>query len=447
MKITGKTTTKQTLSPGVIQLTELIQMNCHELEQYLLEQAMENPAIDIDSLYSSPLRAELFEKVQWLNSFGRAPEPGGPDDERADAPEPAAAAPTVRSHLLQQLTLLDLEKGDEDICRYLIGCVDGHGFLNEDWAAAAERLGVPAGRVEDCARLLRGLSPPGICSAGIRECLIAQLDEDEDGDGLIKSIISGCLEELSRGHYTAIAKELSVPVSRVRRAEERIKRLCPYPSAAFDGSARNCSVVPDICIEQCGGRLRVWLPHSCTPYLKISSYCRELRSSAGDPEVLRYLDECILSASRLFANVSRSESTLLLCAEKVAELQREYFQFRSAPLVPMTLADVADETGLSVSTVSRALRGRYIQCIRGTVPARALFSRRLESETELCSADRAKLLIRDIVDTEDKRDPVSDARLSEILSGKGVRISRRTAAKYREELGIPSSFVRRQENG
>lgn len=334
MKITGKTTTKQTLSPGVIQLTELIQMNCHELEQYLLEQAMENPAIDIDSLYSSSVRAELFEKVQWLNSFGRAPEPGGPDDERADAPEPAAAAPTVRSHLLQQLTLLDLEKGDEDICRYLIGCVDGHGFLNEDWAAAAERLGVPAGRVEDCARLLRGLSPPGICSAGIRECLIAQLDEDEDGDGLIKSIISGCLEELSRGHYTAIAKELSVPVSRVRRAEERIKRLCPYPSAAFDGSARNCSVVPDICIEQCGGRLRVWLPHSCTPYLKISSYCRELRSSAGDPEVLRYLDECILSASRLFANVSRSESTLLLCAEKVAELQREYFQFRSAPPGP-----------------------------------------------------------------------------------------------------------------
>ena len=114
MKITGKTTTKQTLSPGVIQLTELIQMNCHELEQYLLEQAMEYPAIDIDSLYSSPLRAELFEKVQWLNSFGRAPEPGGPDDERADAPEPAAAAPTVRSHLLQQLTLLDLEKGDEE---------------------------------------------------------------------------------------------------------------------------------------------------------------------------------------------------------------------------------------------------------------------------------------------------------------------------------------------
>ena len=205
--------------------------------------------------------------------------------------------------------------------------------------------------------------------------------------------------------------------------------------------------MPDICIEQCGGRLRVWLPHSCTPYLKISSYCRELRSSAGDPEVLRYLDESILSASRLFANVSRSENTLLRCAEKVAELQREYFQFLSAPLVPMTLADVADETGLSVSTVSRALRGRYIQCIRGTVPARALFSRRLESEEELCSADRAKLLIRDIVDTEDKRDPVSDARLSEILSGKGVRISRRTAAKYREELGIPSSFVRRQENG
>ena len=99
-----------------------------------------------------------------------------------DAPEPAAASPTVRSHLLQQLPLLDLEKRDEDICRYLIGCVDGHGFLNEDWAAAAERLGVPAGRVEDCVRLLRGLSPPGICSAGIRECLIAQLDEDEDED-------------------------------------------------------------------------------------------------------------------------------------------------------------------------------------------------------------------------------------------------------------------------
>lgn len=109
MRITNKTTAKQTICPGVIQLTELIQMNCHELEQYLLEQAMENPAIDIDSLYSSSVRAELFEKVQWLNSFGCAPEQSGPDDERVDAPEPAAASPTVRSHLLQQLPLLDLE--------------------------------------------------------------------------------------------------------------------------------------------------------------------------------------------------------------------------------------------------------------------------------------------------------------------------------------------------
>ncbi len=444
MKTTNKTTTKQTLSPGVIQLVELVQLNAIELGQYIVDQAMENPAIDIDSLYTAPGGSAVYEKVEWLRSFRYAPDSGDNGDENDGKNELAVSAPpTVRAVLLQQLSFLNLDTQTKSIARYLIGCVDSRGFLDEDWDEVAGKLNVPAGCVRRCVGILREFSPDGICSRNVRECLISQLDRSDSKAKLVEKVISGYLEELSRGHYSLIARELSVSVREVRDCEARIRRLHPYPAAEFDGSDMNFYITPDICIESLGGRLNVSLPNSYTPHLKISSYCRELRKSSSDPEVIKYVDENLLRAERLFSNIARCEGTLLRCAEKIADFQREFFSSLSAPLLPMTLADIADEADLSVSTVSRALRGKYVQCNRGVIPAKALFSRKLESEKSMCSADKAKLMIKHIIESEDKGDPVSDAQLSEILSGKGISISRRTAAKYREELGFPSSFVRR----
>ncbi len=291
---------------------------------------------------------------------------------------------------------------------------------------------------------MRTLPPAGICAEDVRGCLAAQLAAD---DRVARGIVESYLEELSRGHYSSIAKALDVTASSVRSAEKRIKQLYPYPSSALEGDRGDDSmyVYPDLSIEQTAEGLSVSLCRPFSPHLKISSFCSELKHSTDDPAVLGYIEERIAAAGRLYQNVRRCEKTLLSCFEKLAETQSAFFSGISDSLKPMTLADIADATGLSVSTVSRAVKGKYIQCSRGVIPAKLFFTAKIESGNGERSTDDAKKYLREVIDGEDKSAPLSDAQLSDILSKKGFAISRRTVAKYREALGIPGTYVRKQK--
>lgn len=231
MKLHNQVTIKQTITPATIQLLEMVQMNTTELSSYLTEQAMENPAIDIDELGSAAKGSELSDKVEWLSSFGRdrSEQNIAGDDDTLDSPIASRAqVPDVRAYLLSQLLNSDADCETKKVYRYLIGCVDSRGFLSEDWGSVSKKLGVSREEVENCVAVMRSLPPKGICARDVRGCLAAQLGSDK-ANGVARSIVENHLEELSRGHYAAIAKALNVTTAAVRSAEKRIKRLYPYP--------------------------------------------------------------------------------------------------------------------------------------------------------------------------------------------------------------------------
>ncbi len=448
MKLIGKVTIKQTIAPATIQLLEMVQMTTAELGRFLTEQAMENPAIDIDELSRVSAGGELSGKVEWLSSFA-PPRTGdlsrADDDDTADSPiADRSEAPDVRSYLMSLLLSSDADRETKKLYRYLIGCVDDRGFLSEDWEHLAKKLGVKRERLDSCLTVMRALPPRGICAENVRGCLAAQLD---DGDRIARSIVESHLEALSHGHYAVIARALGVTVGAVRDAEARIKQLYPYPSSALEGSRADSEVYvsPDLSIELTSGGLSVSLCRPFSPHLRISSFFVELNNSTDDPAVLEYINERMSSAGRLYQNVCRYEKTLLSCFEKLAELQSAFFTGASDALKPMTLADIAEATGLSISTVSRAMRGKYIQCRRGVIPAKLFFTQKIEGGSGQRSAGDAKKQLCEIIGGEDKSAPLSDAQLSDILKQRGFELSRRTVAKYRDELGIPGTYVRKMK--
>ena len=211
-----------------------------------------------------------------------------------------------------------------------------------------------------------------------------------------------------------------------------------------DRSDDSIYVSPDIIISASDEGLNVSLCHPFTPHLRISSFCSELKKSSDDPDVLKYVEERISAAGRLYQNVCKYEETLLSCFGKLARLQSAFFYGRTNAFKPMTLADIADSTGLSVSTVSRAMRESIFSAAAASYQP-SCFSRQSSRETAVnARPTKRKKYLRQVIDGEDKSAPLSDAQLSDIMTKNGFAISRRTVAKYRDALGIPGTYVRKQ---
>lgn len=451
MKMDITISAKQVISPDVMQFLELTKMTSWELSAFLTAQATENPIIDIDALPEAPFADHAQESIEWLSSYYSGQREAKTED--PDKPEAfsfgdsLASAPRLKDYLRFQLSSIPLTKTEESIAKYPIDCVDKNGYLHEDISLAAKLLEADPGQVEKCVSILRGLSPAGVCAADMKSCLLAQLDPDSSDPliPVVREIIENHLSELARGSFSGISKKLRIPAADVQAAAERIGRLHPYPSAGFDSDTPNHYVYPDISVDNVNGELQVSLLSEFSPYLRVNRYYLELYKSTDDPETREYLDRKLRAAYQLFKNVSQREETILRCAKQIALIQKDWFLSPAAVLLPMTLSDVAGALDISLSTVSRALSGKYIQCCHGVVPARALFTVKMKTTSYAAvSSDEVKAVIKSIVDGEDKRAPLSDAQISSVCRHRGFVVSRRTVAKYRAGLGIPAASARKQ---
>lgn len=446
----------QRLNQQQLQSVELLQMSALELEGYLRELAQENPVIELEDSRPEPERPqdeELLRRLRWLEDNDQQ----NRYLQHVDAEEldPLARVGTeggleesLFRFLSRQLYQLELDEDTAQTVRYLAACLDEDGYLRAPLEELAQDLSLPLARLEECAGILRSLEPAGVGAADLSQCLALQLRRiHEEGPAL--EIALHHLEALARRHYRAISAQLSIPLEEVYRAEQLIRELEPRPGALFEQPAQVQYILPDVLIEEQDGQLTARLRGGERAPFQISGYYRTLLRQSDDREVKDYLTGKLRQAEGVLHALGQRDSTLLRCAQVIARRQAAFFREGPQALVPMRLADVAQELELHESTVSRAVREKYLQCSRGGYPLSYFFSRSATAQNpdSKVGGTAARALLRRLIDQEDKSRPLSDQRLGEAMAQLACPISRRTVAKYREELGIPSASGRRARGG
>lgn len=421
-------TLKLTLTPQLRQAIEILQFSSLELLEYLHEQQMENPLIELEGLYQYihdvPVESSRTqtEERNWFNQV-------------------LSAAETLQERLEAQLLEFPLSDEIKQIGKFLIGNVDERGYLDISVGEAAACVGVPEAKIEEAIACLQQMDPPGVCARDLKECLLLQLRRLAPDDGLAMRMVEESLEELAQGKIQLLAQRYGVSPGAIQRAYDRIQSLNPHPGLAYSAEAPRY-LIPDVQIEKVNGEYVVILLDHWLPHFRINPDYHQMIQN-GDERVASYLREKLNAALWIARSIEQRRLTLYRVVECLVEEQREFLEKGKAFLRPLTLRQVADKLGMHESTVSRATSGKYAQTPRGLIELKAFFSHGIGTEDEI-SPERVKLRLKELIDGEDKRKPLSDQKLAELLSVEGICLSRRTVAKYREEMRIPSSAKRRR---
>lgn len=443
----------QTLSPQVIQSLEVLQMNTQELLDYVRELAMENPVVELTSAPAESIGvpSELAQRMEWLENTDHQNrwyhrQDGDRDQRREETygvmPEASA---TLIEHVRSQIPP---QKGQmARAVELLTECLDPNGWIPEDLAQLAEESRIPLPLLERALAQIQNVEPWGVGARNLQECLLLQLQHQRDVDDLAAEIVRHFLPELAKSHYNGIAKALHTTQAQVRRAADQIRALNPRPGNGFARPESPGYIIPDILAVPEGEGYELQLCRGILPRLNISNYYLELRKNSTDPSLTEYLDQKVQQAKWAVSAITQRQETMLKCMEAIMALQPHYFQPTPGPLCPMTLADVAERVGVHESTVSRAIRGKYLQCPDGILPLSFFFSQsafQSGAGAEAVSAAEAKRLLRELLMSEDTAKPYSDQQLCERMGQEGCPISRRTVAKYRSELGYPPATGRKR---
>ena len=439
----------QTLSPMMIQSMEILQMGTQELLEYVETLAQENPVLELEEPYNKDREEflDLKKKLDWLkNSDHQNRTYYHQDDEDRPVAEFGVVADeeTLYAHLLAQFPTVGLEPEVEAGAVFLAGSLNRAGWLDEPLDALAVAAGQPLPVMERALARLQSLEPAGVGARNLSECLCLQLLRAEERDALALDICQAYLEPLSKNQYGLIAKRLGVAVPQVRAAEERIRALNPRPGSGFAEPAAPAYITPDLLVVWQYDHYEVVMSDPFLPRLSLSSYYTQELGENQEKEVQTYLMDKFRQAKWAIRSIEQRQSTVLACAKRIVETQTEFFRLGPGHLHPLSLADVAEKVGVHESTVSRALKDKYLQCDKGVYPLSYFFSRKLGGEGEGASTDRAKALLRKLIQEEDKRKPLSDQKLAERMEAEGCPLARRTVAKYREEMNIPGTTGRKQ---
>lgn len=428
------------LTPRLMQSMEVLQMTSQELLEYLSRQAEENPLLDQSD---PPERAyeELRRQAGWIDGGvrdratfihgGEAPEAGALD----------GGLESLAAFLRDQIHRLRLPGPLAALCGYLAELVDGDGYLAQEDLDGLAALHIPQKLTDQALDALQSLDPPGVGARSLSECLLLQLSRRGGADPAAMDIAARFLPELGRKHYAAIAQKLGIPVEAVREAEAVIASLEPRPGRAFQGAEPTAYVRPDVFVAELEGEWKVVLNEYYLPRVSVNDYYLRLLKSCGEKETKDYLRQKLRQARWLLDSLERRGSTLRRCAEAVLEAQAPFFTGRSAVLAPMSLSALAERLELHPSTVSRAVRGKYLQCRQGTYPLRYFCSLPVSGGV---SRQAAKQALLSLIREEDRRRPYSDQELCRLLGERGIPLARRTVTKYRLELGLGSSAARRR---
>lgn len=461
------------MTPQLRQAIRLLQMSTTELEVELTEAVETNPLLDWVESDQEPAAsgsseddappAERTRSEDGDGEGGEAPDDWSPDDgpwtssgggsfdddENGSPAERVVEADTLHGHLLWQLHLSHLSPRDRTIGAALIDALEDDGYLREPIAGIAEALRPEIEAAEEdilvVLHQVQRFDPVGVAARSLGECLQLQLSvlsDDTPGKALAMKIAETALERLPRSGVAGIAQEMKRPVAEVEEAVQLLRTLDPKPGAQVGDLSHDTYVVPDCVVWRQRGVWRTALAGSALPRITIHRGYEQMIRQCGDSDA-GYLKTQLQEARWLLKSVEARGETLLKVMRCLLHQQAGFLEFGEQALRPLTLRDVAEDVGLHESTVSRAIARKYVRTPRGTLPMRAFFASGIDTEGGgEASSTAIQAMIRRLVDAENPRKPLSDAKLADLLKASGIPVARRTVAKYREALNILSSHER-----
>ncbi len=456
---------RQKLAPQMQQSLAILQATAMELNQLVDQELAENPVLEEESHEISLEEQKLdrdseeaadreIDELMKLDDDWReyaaqshAATRAGPEEEerRRHLMDSLVEVETLADHLLEQLHTADADDGVRELAETLIGNIDDDGLLVQNIEDMALESGLPFGKLQEALALVQSFHPPGVGAQDLRECLLIQLRRAGRAASLEYRVVDKHLDDLARRRFVQIARKLAVPVDQVGAAAAAIAKLEPKPGRPFQ-QGTNHYVAPDVRVERDGAGYVVSVTNDHVPHLRISNTYKDLVAGggAGAAEAREYIRDKIRAGKFLIKAIHQRQDTVLRIAEQIVERQRDFLDRGVSHLHPMNMAQVAEAVGVHETTVSRAIAGKYIATPRGVFEMKYFFKPGYQTDGgEAMSNTSVKEEVAELVREEDPRKPLSDDNIVKALAGKGIDIARRTVAKYRDELGILPSHLRR----
>jgi len=480
-KLSLKLAQKLVMTPSLQQAIKLLQMTRMELQTVVSQELVENPVLEegdetyeaegaedaTDQKEDEKTDSEELDHEESMNDIDLEAyfndylegSTGPSVFEAREAPpleNTLTREPDLYDHLLWQLHLTELEPRQREIAELIIGNLDPEGFLVADLdeigqMGRQEGSGEPYtdDEVEQALRLVQSFDPPGIACGSLQESLLHQLDaQGEPEDSLTRRVIEECWDLFLKRQFQTIAKDFGVKLAELEPIVERIKGLELRPGRKFS-SERTHYVEPDVYITKVSDKYVIVLNDDGMPRLRISkayrNMLRKMKANRQQGDARQFIKEKLRSALWLIKSLDQRQRTIYKVADSIVRHQQTFFERGIEYLRPMVLRDVADDIGMHESTVSRVVSNKYMHTPRGLYPMKFFFHSGIDREYGAdISSLTVKRKIENLIREEDTKRPLSDSELTRVLQREGINIARRTVAKYRDELGIPSSTNRKQ---
>ncbi|MDX5480874.1 MAG: RNA polymerase factor sigma-54 [Hymenobacteraceae bacterium] len=467
----------QKLSPQQIPFIKLLQIPTAELEARITEELEVNPALEegrdepaeeyseSDEYEEDYGKDEDLDLNDYLNDdeisgYKMQGDRGGDDEE--DREMPIATTSTLTDALLDQLGFLNLDDKQYSIGMQLIGSIDHDGYIRRELSsivndlAFSQNIETTEEEIEQVLHMIQTFDPAGIAARDLPECLLLQLERREQDDTtlLAERIINEAFDEFTKKHYQKIQSKFNISEEELKKAIDLIVKLNPKPGGAGASMTRVQYIIPDFILTNENGQLQLSLNARNAPDLRISrsyadmfdAYDKSDKKDKKLKETVTFVKQKLDAAKWFIDAIRQRQNTLLRTMEAIIKYQHDFFlEGDESELRPMILKDIAEEIGMDISTVSRVANSKAVQTEFGIYPLKYFFSEGIATDSgEDASSREVKHILKDIIDKENKRKPLSDEKIEKLLNEKGYNIARRTVAKYREQLNIPVARLRKE---
>ena len=467
----------QKLSPQQIQMIKLLEIPTMQLDERIKEEMEENPLLeegrdetgdaddDRDQQDETNDENANLSIDEYLNTddtplYRLSAKNYSKDEQKTEIP--FSAGSSFHEQLKSQLGMRDISERQLMLADYLIGNIDDNGYLRRKLDAVADDMAFSMGvettkeELESVLKIIQEFDPPGVGARNLKECLALQLKQKVETHGIkiAKNILEDYFTEFTKKHYDKIIARMEITEDDLKDGMDEILKLNPKPGGSFQSDKIAEHIIPDFILENKDGNLQLSLNSRNIPELRISRMYNDMldaysknKKNKHNREAISFVKQKIESAKWFIDAIKQRQSTMMLTMEAIIDFQREYFlNWGDETLLnPMILKDIADPTGLDISTISRVANSKYIQTPFGVFPLKFFFSEGLLTDWgEEVSTHEIKKILQDCVEGESKRNPLTDDELTAILLEKGYLIARRTVAKYREHLNIPVARLRKE---